>query len=159
VAGHFADPAEAIFARIQGIVTAIRKMRNDYKVDQKRRVDASILAPGEALGQVESNRATIELLAGCRLLTVSDMLPPIPGVARTSAGGCDIFIDDLRDKGAERQRAAKREEEILRLVQTLEARLAKESYTLKAPEALVKQTRDQLAAAKEELKKLRDAGF
>ena len=36
---------------------------------------------------------------------VSDMLPPIPGVARTSAAGCDIFIDDLRDHGAERQRS------------------------------------------------------
>ena len=104
VAGHVADPAESIFARIQEIVTAIRKMRNDFKADQKRRLDVSILAPGEAMGQVTSNRGTIELLAGCRLLTVSDMLPPIPGVARTSAGGCDIFIDDLRDHGAERQR-------------------------------------------------------
>ena len=56
------------------------------------------------------------------------------GRARTFAGGCDIFIDDLRDKGAERQRAAKREEELLRQIQMLEARLAKESYTLKAPE-------------------------
>ena len=36
VASHFDDQADAIFARIQEIVTAIRKMRNDYKVDQKR---------------------------------------------------------------------------------------------------------------------------
>ena len=158
VASHFDDQADAVFGRIQEIVTAIRKMRNDYKVDLKRRLDASILAPGDAMGQVNSNRGTIELLAGCRILIVSDMLPPIPGVARTFAGGCDIFIDDLRDAGAERQRAAKREEELLRQIQTLEARLAKESYTQKAPEALVKQTRDQLAEAKKELAKLRNEG-
>ena len=159
VASHFDDEADTVFGRIQEIVTAIRKMRNEYKMDLKRRLDASILAPGDALGQVNPNRATIELLAGCRILIVSDMLPPIPGVARTSAGGCDIFIDDLRDAGAERLRAARREEDLLRQIQTLEARLAKESYTLKAPEALVKQTRDQLAAAKTELAKLRNEGY
>ena len=81
-----------------------------------------------------------------------------PGRCTTSAAGCDIFIDDLRDHGAERQRAAKREEELLRQIQTFEGRLAKESYTLKAPEALVKQTRDQLAEAKNELGKLRNEG-
>jgi valyl-tRNA synthetase len=156
---HFDDQAETIFGRIQEIVTAIRKMRNDYKVDLKRRLDVSINAPGEAFGHVKPNQPIIELLAGCRILIVSDMLPPIPGVARSAAAGCDIYVDDLRDAGAERQRAAKREEELLKLVQTLEARLAKESYISKAPEVLVKQTRDQLAQAKEELKKLRDTGF
>jgi valyl-tRNA synthetase len=159
VANHSDDQADAVFGRIQEIVTAIRKMRNDYKVDLKRRLDVSILAPGEATGQVNSNRAIIELLAGCRILMVSDMLPPIPGVARTSAAGCDIFIDDLRDRGAERLRAAKREEDLLRQIQTLEARLAKASYVEKAPEALVKQTQFQLAEAKEELRKLRETGF
>jgi valyl-tRNA synthetase len=120
-------------------------------------VDVSILATGEAMGQVESNRAMIELLAGCRLRAVSNTLPPIPGVAHASAGGCDIFVDDLQDQDAQRQRDAKQETDLVRRIQTMEARLANESYAAKAPPELVRQTRDQLAEAKRELAKLKNA--
>ena len=37
VASQFDDSADVIFGRIQEIVTAVRKMRNDYKVDLKSR--------------------------------------------------------------------------------------------------------------------------
>jgi valyl-tRNA synthetase len=139
VAGDYVDPAEAVFSRMNEIVTAIRKMRNDYKVDLKRRV--------------ESNRGMIELLGVCRLQIVGS---PIPGVAHASAGGCDIFALDLQDRDALRERDAKQKADLARRIQTMEARLANESYAAKAPQELVRQTRDQLAEAKRELAKIQN---
>lgn len=154
-----ADPAEAIFGRIKDIVTVIRKLRNDYKVDLKRRLDVSILALGNALHQVESNQGIIESMANCRIVMVSDAMPPVPGVAHASAAGCDVFIDDLQDQTTLVQQNTRREAELARLIQTLEGRLANESYAAKAPAALVLQTREQLVEANRELAKLRNTAF
>jgi valyl-tRNA synthetase len=148
------DPAEANFTRIQDIVTAIRKIRNDFKVDLKRRLDVSISAPGDATAQVRASQGIIESQAGCRLLRVSDTLPPTAGAAHASAGGCDIYVEDLQDQNAQKQRSAKVEADLRRQIQTMEARLANQSYAAKAPPALVQQTRDQLAEARRELEKL-----
>jgi valyl-tRNA synthetase len=105
------------------------------------------------MGQVESNRGMIELLGVCRLQIVGS---PIPGVAHASAGGCDIFALDLQDRDALRERDAKQKADLARRIQTMEARLANESYAAKAPQELVRQTRDQLAEAKRELAKIQN---
>ncbi|MGA2584814.1 MAG: hypothetical protein ABSG31_16180, partial [Tepidisphaeraceae bacterium] len=56
----------------------------------------------------------------------------------------------------EKNRLAKlqSQSELKRKIDSLMARLANESYTSKAPPHLVKQTQDQLAAAKAELAKV-----
>jgi valyl-tRNA synthetase len=152
-----ADPAEAVFHHIKEIITAIRQIRNDYKADAKRRLDASIRTPADLLQQVQANQATIELLAICRVLIVSDTLPPIAGAAHGSAAGCDIYIDDLKDADTQKERDQKLQADLARQIQTMKARLGNESYAAKAPPALVQQTRDQLAAAEKELDKLRNS--
>jgi valyl-tRNA synthetase len=152
------DASEAVFNRVKDIVSAIRKMRNDFKVDLKRRLDASIAAPAEALQQIEENRQIIELQANCRLVQVSETIPPISDAARASAAGCDIFLNDLQDKGTLLEQNSKRKAELQRQKQTLEGRLASEAYLAKAPAALVQQTRDQLADVLRELAKLEGSG-
>ncbi len=153
-AGKTDDSVESQFSRIQEIIKAIRKLRNDFKVDLKKTVDASIVAAGELAGQIESNRQMIELLAVCRLKITSTVSAPPAGSARASAAGCDIFVEGLEDQDAEKQRSSKRKEELSRQIQTLNGRLASEAYISKAPPKLVQQTRDQLAEAEAELAKI-----
>jgi valyl-tRNA synthetase len=153
-AGKADDLVESQFSRIQEIITAIRKLRNDFKVDLKKTVDASILAAGEVAGLIELNRTMIELLATCRLTLVSSAPPQAMGSVRASAAGCDIFIEGLQDQETEKQRTGKRKEELTRQIQTLNGRLASEAYISKAPPNLVQQTRDQLAEAEAELAKI-----
>jgi len=155
-ATQYSDPADAMFARIQEMITAIRKMRNDFGVDLKRRLNASIHTPTELMELIDENRSTIEQQAACRILVISDTLPPVPGVASTTAGGCDIFLHDLQNEVAQQSLAAKRESELTRQIEMYEARLAGLGYIQRAPPALVQQTRDQLAQAQNELEKLRN---
>jgi valyl-tRNA synthetase len=152
--GKLDDEAESVFPAIQEIISAIRKLRNDYKVDVKKSVDVSILVPGDSFSNLESNRGIVELLATCRLKDVSPNLPPVPGAVRATASGCDIFVEGLQDQNTELQRTGKRKDELTRQIQTLKGRLANEAYISKAPAHLVQQTKDQLAEAQRELGKL-----
>jgi len=143
------EPAETDFARLQEIVSAIRNLRNDHKVDPRTTVKVTI--SGDALGAVQQNAATVELLAGCTV-NIGET-SQAPG-AQTSAGGCEVLVEDLVDQNAEQARSAKRREELTRQIAALRGRLANAAYTAKAPPHLVQQTRDQLAAAENELAKL-----
>jgi valyl-tRNA synthetase len=152
--GSFAEAAEHVFPKLQDVVTAIRNVRNQYKVDVKKRVTVSIAAPGDATRQVSDAREMIELLSTCTLKDVRADLPPVDKAARVQAAGCDIYLEGLVDEAAEGQRAGKRREELTKQVNALRGRLSNESYTAKAPAHLVQQTRDQLAEAEAELAKL-----
>ena len=55
---------------------------------------------------------------------------------------------------AEHQRVTKRREELKKQQTSLQARLANDAYSKKAPPHLVQQTRDQLAEVEAELTKL-----
>ncbi len=151
--GVFED-AEQLFPRIQEIIIAIRNVRNEYKADQKKPVTVSIAAPAESQRQIESNRETIELLATCTIHQVKVELPPPANSARVTAAGCDIFVENMVDPNAEKQRNDKRREELTELIASRKGRLASEAYVSKAPPHLVKQTQAELAAAEAELAKL-----
>jgi valyl-tRNA synthetase len=148
------ESAETLFPRIQQIVSAIRALRSDHNVDVKKTVEASIAGPQEMLPMIEANRGTIELLGSCRLKSIASTIAPPAGAVRTAAAGCDIFVEGLVNEEAEKQRLAKRREELNRETHTLRARLANESYVAKAPAEKVAETRDQLAKAEAELAKL-----
>ena len=148
------EGAEFIFGKLQELIAAIRNVRNEYKVDQKKAVTVSYVAPADAARQIEANKAIIELLATCTIRQVKPDLAPPPNSARTQAAGCEIFLENLVDVDAEKQRTAKRRDELTKQIIALKARLSNESYISKAPPHLVKQTQDQLAEAEAELAKL-----
>jgi valyl-tRNA synthetase len=152
--GSFAEAAEHIFPKLQDVVIAIRNVRNQYKVDQKKRVTVSVQAPGDASRQVRDAKEMIELLATCTLKDVQPDLQPIEKAARAQAAGCEIYLEGLVDEAAESQRVSKRREELTKQIAAMRGRLSNESYTAKAPPHLVEQTRDQLADAEAELAKL-----
>jgi valyl-tRNA synthetase len=145
--GAFGD-AEASVAKLQEIIIAIRNLRNEHKVDPRQTVDVQI--KGSAL-EADVKEA-IELLAACKLRE-NAAIPT--GAIRLSAGECEIFVSGLADEAAEKQRIAKRGEELKKSIAALKGRLANESYIAKAPPHLVQQTKDQLAAAERELNTLK----
>ena len=96
----------------------------------------------------------IELLATCTLKDARPDLPPEEKASRVTAAGCEIYIEGLVDESAEKQRNAKRREELQKQIGAMRGRLGNQAYTSKAPAHLVKQTQDQLAEAEAELAKL-----
>ena len=148
------DAAERDFATLQEVISTIRKVRNDYNVDPRKSVSVSINAPADIAAQLNASRGVIELLATCELKQAAPNLPAPPSAARALAGGCEIFLEDLVDTAAERQRLGKQQEQLTKQIAGLRGRLSNEAYTAKAPPHLVQQTRDQLAAAEAELAKV-----
>jgi valyl-tRNA synthetase len=148
------EPAETIFPKIQELIGAIRNLRNEYNVDKKKSVSVSIATPGDSGEAIQTNREIIELLAICRLKQVRSDLSPIANAARAQAAGCEIFIEDLVNAETQTNRQNKQCEDLLKQRSALLGRLANESYTAKAPPHLVQQTRDQLKAVEDEMKKL-----
>jgi valyl-tRNA synthetase len=154
--GGFAEAAEHIFPKLQDVITAIRNVRNQYKVDPKKKVTVSIAPPGaDAARQTVDAKEMIELLGTCTVKEIRPDLPPVDKAARASANGCEIYLEGLVDEAAEGERSAKREQELLKQQTALRGRLSNPSYTDKAPPHLVHQTRDQLAEIEAELAKLR----
>jgi valyl-tRNA synthetase len=152
--GSFAEAAEHIFPKLQEVVTAIRNVRNQYKVDPKKRITVSVMAPGDSARQINDAREMIELLATCTLKDARPDLPPVEKAARATAAGCEIYIEGLVDESAEKQRNAKRREDLEKERTALKGRLSNEAYVAKAPPKLVKETRDRLAEVEAELAKL-----
>ncbi len=148
------DAVERDFTILQEIIGAIRVTRNDHKVDPKKPVAVSIASTPETTALLEANRGMIELLGVCAVKSVG-ATPVAPAqAARASAAGCEIHIEGLIDAEAEKQRLAKRRDELTKQINALRGRLSNESYISKAPANLVQQTRNQLADAETELAKL-----
>jgi valyl-tRNA synthetase len=145
------EVAERDFSLLQEVITAIRNIRNEYKVEPRRAVEVSIKGPEPVSGLLTANRELVELLGTCRLKEVGVEVAPPEKAARAIVAGCEVFVQGLMDEAAEEQRVSKRREELLKQIGALKGRLGNEAYVKKAPAHLVEQTRDQLAEAEAEL--------
>jgi valyl-tRNA synthetase len=140
------DPqAEALFARIQAVTTAIREVRAQHNVPPKRRI--TLHWPPALQDNLAEGLDLVRTLAGLDSITTS--APTGPSVP-FSAEGVECRLSNLAeamDAGAERIRLERVIADSERTIKTLEARLANPGYAQKAPPAMVQQTRDQLAKA------------
>ena len=121
--GEFSEAAEHLFPKIQEIVSAIRNVRNEYKMDPKKPVTVAITAPAEPTRQITENRELIELLGICTLRAVGPEVQGAADAARATAAGCDVFVEGIVDAGAEKERSAKRSEELTKKIAMLNGRL------------------------------------
>ncbi len=149
------EQVEREFALMQETIVAIRNVRNEHKVDVKKVVTVSI-SPADAATQavLQSNVATIQLLATCTINTIASGLSAPAGAVRTVIGTNEIFIEGMIDADAEKGRLSKRKEELTKQIAAMKGRLGNEGYIAKAPPHLVEQTTKQLAEAEAELAKL-----
>ena len=150
------DRDESIFTKLQHIVTAIRNLRSEHKVDQKRVLDATIIAAYEQDELIANdNKELIESLTTCHVKAIVLRGTSVAASSlKVSAGDYVLAIEGVFDTGVELQRLLKRQSELGRQIQMLQTRMSNESYAANAPAHLVKQTQDQLAQAKLDLEKV-----
>ncbi|VAX41708.1 Valyl-tRNA synthetase, partial [hydrothermal vent metagenome] len=148
------EAAEVQFARVQGLVTAIREVRSQHKVPPKRRI--TLHAPEEIIELVVLTEPIVSTLVGLAGLTHDD--PAGPSVPARFEG-IDFRLSDLADavdSEAERARLEKAIADGEKQAHALERRLMNPGYLDKAPAHLVEQTREQLEALKAEVGSLRE---
>jgi valyl-tRNA synthetase len=154
------DPAERDLALVQELITAIRNVRNEYKVEPARFV-AATLAAGARAGMLGEQRALLVRLARVadNQLAIAEQLAERPEqAAALVVGDVEVFLPlaGLVDLAAERARLAKELEQADADVARREARLANAGFVDKAPAQVVQRERDTLAAAKVTAAKLRE---
>jgi valyl-tRNA synthetase len=153
------DPeAERMLGAVQDFVRAIRNTRAEKKVDAGRWIEAYIVA-GEARDTAQDLAASIEMLGRVRPLHVvaTPADAPSEGVVTSvlALGQVVLPMAGLFDQDAERARLAKQIEEVEAEVGRQEAKLANESFTAKAPAAVVDKERERLDTARTRLEGLR----
>jgi valyl-tRNA synthetase len=148
-------PAVKGFADIQAVITAIRNLRSEYKVEPAKRVDA-VLVAGAKTKLLKDNLAVVKMLARLENVTVVAKGEKPQDAAATNAAGIEIFLPlaGLVDAAKERERLTKERENLENYVRGQEAKLANPDFATRAPAPVVEKAKASLAEKKEELRKI-----
>jgi valyl-tRNA synthetase len=150
--------AAAQFALIQEIITALRNIRAELKLDPKKKLAAQFSSPDLAIRNlVEANRDGINRLAILSDLTISsERLPAADGAVRSTATfDVRIGYGDVADVSAEKARITKEVDKLQAAIASKERQLADETFRSRAPEKIIRGLEDTLAGQRIELEKLK----
>ncbi len=139
------------FQTVQSLVGAIRTIRAEKGLNPKDKIAAGIKTD-EAF--VKSTAPLVTALANLSALDVASSLDTPEHSATMVVNDLELFVAVPFDEKAEAARVEKQISELEQKIAGLKGRLNNPSYTEKAPEHLVNQTREQLAQAESELAKL-----
>ncbi len=151
------------FSLIKNIVSAIRNLRSENKIEPAKRISAIFLANNEENKVIiESQREIIEHLARLNELTIDQQNPETPKKIENAAAnvidGIEIYLplEGLVDLKAEAKRLTKEIEEIEKYCKGIEAKLSNQEFVANAPAAVVNKEKQKLAEGQEKLEKLRN---
>ncbi|HTT33236.1 MAG TPA: valine--tRNA ligase [Methylomirabilota bacterium] len=160
-----ADPrwknAEAVgnVAEIQEVVTALRTIRAEMKLDPKKKVAAEFATgAGTVLTLVDTNRSAIErfaILSELRIVPREKFDAKSGAVRSTATFDVRVAYTESVDATAERTRLNKEIDGLQKAIASKERQLADETFRSRAPEKIIKNLEGTLAQQRIELEKLR----
>src|SRR5467141_2257076 len=146
-------------ALIQEVVTALRTIRAELKLDPKKKVAADFSTSDPCAGEtIRTNRGAIERFAVLSELTITDgPLAQAGGMMRSTAQfDVRISYSDTVDVGAEKIRLKKEIEGLQKAITSKERQLGDETFRSRAPEKIINGLEATLAEQRIELRKLQD---
>ncbi|HWQ08755.1 MAG TPA: hypothetical protein VN436_06605, partial [Holophaga sp.] len=135
----------------QDALTSLLRLKTEQGVDAGKRVPALC-----TISELEPFADALKSLAKLESLTCTegDLSSPTRAVAIVGGGMVALELAGLKDPAAERAKLEKERDKLLKEMEPLQARLADESFTTKAPEAAVSKMRGQLAEKAARLEKV-----
>src|SRR6267378_4120487 len=147
-------------ATIQEVVTALRNIRAELKLDPKKKVTAYLSTSDAGTRElVQANRGAIERFAVLSELLVVTRLQfeaNTGAVRSTAAFDVRIAYSDTVDVAAEKIRLKKETEGLQKAVASKERQLGDDTFRSRAPEKIIKGLEATLAEQRIELRKLQD---
>jgi valyl-tRNA synthetase len=147
------------FGLIQEVITALRTMRAEVKLDQKKRVAAEFSsADGSIRMLMAANQASIARLGILSDLKFSsEHLQQTGGAVRSTAQfDVRIVYTETMDVAAEKARLQKESEGLQKAIASKEKQLGNETFRSRAPENIIKGLEATLAEQRIEFRKLQD---
>ncbi len=149
------EEAEAQFETVRSVITSIRAMRADYKVEPAKEIVAVISAGAQA-ELLEANASLIRRLARVGELTIAaDAAKPEGSMSAVGTGfTIHIPLAGLVDMAKERTRIEGEIASARKYIDGTEAKLTNKEFVGKAPEKVVAEMRAKLAEAQLKLSAL-----
>jgi valyl-tRNA synthetase len=147
-------------AAIQEVVTALRNIRGELKLDPKKKVTADFSTSDAGTADfVQANRRAIErfaVLSELRSVPRQRSEAKSGAVRSTSTFDLRIAYADTVDMVAEKARLKKEIEGLQKAIASKERQLGDETFRSRAPEKIIKGLEATLAEQRIELQKLKD---
>ena len=146
--------ADEFIGTLQEIVTAVRNLRAEMKVDPKLSLTGTLYGAKGRLAVARLSAEAIQKLANVNLTIDQKGAPPASGAVRHGVG-FDIALDlPQAQAGAQEARLAKEREQLEKLIANLERQLSDETFLGKAPEKIVTGMREKLTGYRTQLEKI-----
>jgi valyl-tRNA synthetase len=145
------------FGLLQEIITAVRNIRAEMKVDPKKKVAAELSVPDERTrASVESNRDGIVRLGMLTDLTITGEPLTHGGGAVRSSAKFDLRIEyaETVDAAAECVKITKELEGLRKAIGSKEKQLGDKTFRSRAPEKIIRGLEATLATQRIEMQKL-----
>jgi valyl-tRNA synthetase len=146
---------------IQNVIAAIRDIRNKYTIHPAKKLQGGIDAPAQRIDVLNENINLICEQAGMEKLTIEAGLAKSTNAAAAIVGDLQVYVYDVVDVDAERERLQKQKEFIENGIKPLQAKLSNESFVSRAKPEIVEQSKhkfkeltDQLEAVNKHLAEL-----
>ncbi|MDD5252037.1 MAG: valine--tRNA ligase [Patescibacteria group bacterium] len=145
------------FTTVQEIITALRNIRAEYKVEPGKRVDATVIAGAKA-ALVKREAEIVRGLARVEKLEIVAKGKKPEKAATAVVRGVQVFVPlgTLVDTDAERARLTAEIAEAEKYRGSLAGKLANQDFISRAPAAVVAGERAKLAAQEDKVSKLKD---
>ena len=131
---------------IQSVVSQIRSLRSQAGVPPKEKVEAYLKTPSENHSLVQGSLPWISRLAGVSRLSVEEEVSRPEKSLMAAARGFTVYVPvgSYLDFEKEKKRLESEKKRIEGIVKGLKAKVSNKSFMDRAPEEVVKKTREQL---------------
>ncbi len=151
--------AVGIFSQVQEVITALRNIRAEMKLDPKKKVPAEFWSTAELIR--ERMRGESDAIARLAVLSelkiASGALEQVGGAVRSTAEfDVRIAYSDVVDPEAEKARLKKEIEGLQKAISSKESQLGNETFRSRAPEKIVRGLEATLEEQRIELRKFQE---
>lgn len=149
------ETVERRIEKIQGLIRAIREIRNQYNIQPARKLTVSICAPDSQTAALREDAGLIQHLAGVESIQIGPHLTKPKTAAAALVGDVQVFVHEVVDLEAERDRLQKQKEYLEKGIEPLRGKLSNEQFLSRAKPEVVEQSRKKMAELIEQLQQVK----
>ncbi len=146
------NSGETDFEIIRNIITTIRSLRGDYKIDPVKKLGV-VISTGEKKELLEQNAEVIKRLARLEELQIDKLADKPANSIAFVESGVEVYLnlEGVVDFDKEKKRLQTEIDSLQKYVSVLEKKLANKGFVDNAPEEVVKQETEKLDNSKDKL--------
>jgi len=145
------EEAERRISTGQSWIRGVRDIRNKYNIPSSVMLGTSTRAPVECAADLNKDAEWISYLARIKEFAAGPNIEKPKNAATAIVDDMQIYVHDVIDVEAERQRLEKQKQEIENAIKPVYSKLNNESFVTKAKPQVVEQAREKLAELTEQL--------